>query len=29
MTKRSIAARAEAVRERLASRYPVPRTELH
>jgi endonuclease-3 len=29
MTKRSIPARAEAVRERLARRYPVPRTELH
>ena len=29
MTKRSIPARAEAVRERLASRYPLPRTELH
>ena len=29
MTKRSIPARAEAVRERLARRYPAPRTELH
>ncbi|HCU68695.1 MAG TPA: endonuclease III [Desulfomicrobium sp.] len=29
MTKPNIPARAEAVRERLARRYPVPRTELH
>lgn len=29
MTKPNIPARAETVRERLARRYPVPRTELH